>query len=120
MSVSYDNGKLLQNIKRQSLVLEKRLNIPKYQAHMMLAHCFYNELSIADVRKKIEVNDYSGRIFIAAVGPNAGQDLLDKMLDVFAEVVISVSTNLENQSVEVNVPDLILEVFALTSEDLKK
>lgn len=116
MSVNIDKEKLLSNIKRQSLRLERRLNVPKNQAHKLLANHFYNEIAIADVRKKISEGNYDGRIFLAAVSPDASKDVLEKFADLFGEVVVSVAKSPIIKICEIGIPELVLEVFSLDSE----
>lgn len=113
MSVDINKTKLFKNIKRQSLRLEQLLNLPKHQVHTLLARHFYNENTIADVRKKITSNSLEGRIFLAAVAPDASEQILSKFADEFANILVSVATS-PICKVSNNSPrDLILEVFSL-------
>ena len=116
MSVTFDKTKLLSNIKRQTLRLERRLNLPKNKAHELLSNHFYNEISIADVRRKISNGNYEGRIFLAAVSPDASNEILEKFVESFGEIVVSLSQSSINEVSEIGINDLVLEVFSLDSE----
>lgn len=116
MSVTFDKTKLLSNIKRQTLRLERRLNLPKNQAHELLANHFYNEISIADVRREISNGNYEGRIFLAAVSPDASKEILEKFVESFGEIVVSLSQSSICEAGEIGINDLVLEVFSLDSE----
>lgn len=113
MSVTFDNKKLLSNLKRQSLRLAKHLDMPQNQVQMLLAKHFYNEKSLADIKRKINSNKYSGMIFLAAVEPNASDDVLNKFVEVLPQLLIELSSSPMLQMIKITPKQLIVDVFSL-------
>ncbi len=113
MSVTFNNTKLLSNLKRQSLRLAKHLDMPQNQVQMLLAKHFYKEKSLVDIKRKINSNKYSGLIFLAAMEPDADEDVLNKFVEVLPELLIELSTSPISQIIKVTTKQLIIDVFSL-------
>ncbi len=113
MSVTFNNTKLLSNLKRQSLRLAKHLEMPQNQVQMLLAKHFYNEKSLADIKRKINSNNYSGMIFLAAVEPDADENVLDKFIEALPQLLIELSSSPISQIIKVTTKQLIIDVFSL-------
>lgn len=120
MSVVYDKNRFLSNIKRQSLRLTQILEIPQNQAHILLSKYFYGENSLSEVKRKINAGKFERRLFLAAVAPDADQNILNMFAEQFPEILISVTSSPVATIYDGNCAELILEVFSLNSEHLQK
>ncbi|KOO59220.1 hypothetical protein WH43_04350 [Rheinheimera sp. KL1] len=87
--------------------------MPQNQVQMLLAKHFYNEKSLADIKRKINSNKYSGMIFLAAVEPDADEDILNRFVEVLPQLLIELSSSPISQIIKVTTKQLITDVFSL-------
>lgn len=118
MSVDVDKKKLLSNIKRQSLRLAHHLDLPLNQVHMFLAKYFYDEDSLSELKRKITLGHFDGRIFLAAIAPDASENLLTLFADKFPDILISVANSPIVEIYDGSLPDLVIDVFSLNKNVL--
>ena len=120
MSVTFDKARLLSNLKRQSLRLTQRLDLPQNHVQILFAKHFYGENAVADIKRKINSGKIKGRIFFAAVAPDADKEILKMFVDQLPELLVSVATSPIASVFDGNFQQLILDVFSLTPDDLLK
>lgn len=117
MSCNRASTTAIKNLKLQSKVLARKLNIKLTCAQYLLASYVYCEKSYSNIKKRIERDDYSDMTYLSLVSPKAD----DEILNLYRHDVLSILTRMQTcpalTGSEYTLKELLVVIFGVDEGD---